>query len=258
MSNGKDMILSSTQPVNADKPKIVERKPVNKIMEGLSNHVKVVIRELDKDGNALPDIVEALFIDGDKSIESQWQSPFENMSADGKFPSLMASLQSGEMSDALGAILTSVGAKTLAEGAKEKLDQVKGLTTFNKVNSEQIYLSTQSVRMSLTLGFMAYSNAKTEVEQQIMLLEKWALPKKLSDASTVENMFKEGQIFTGEIPPFVSVTLQGKTYTPMIIESVQSSLKVPTDKQGNRLNATVSLTIVSKTAWDAQDIIKLY
>ncbi|MFH4202120.1 hypothetical protein WAJ61_22250, partial [Acinetobacter baumannii] len=54
----------------------------------------------DKEGNPIAGspVIRALLTDGDKSIESQWQTPFENSNPELKMPMLMAGLQSGQLS----------------------------------------------------------------------------------------------------------------------------------------------------------------
>ncbi|ENU27956.1 hypothetical protein F992_00788 [Acinetobacter modestus] len=45
---------------------------------------------------------------------------------------------------------------------------------------------------------------------------------------------------------------------PFILESVSAPIVAPIDSEGNRLSLTVNLSLISRTAWDAQDIFDLY
>ena len=93
-----------------------------------------------------------------------------------------------------------------------------------------------------------------------MQLESWTVPKFLSDQSVLTDVIEQGSagLFSGIIPPYISLTTHGKTYWPFIIESVSAPIVTPIDEHGNRLNLAVNLSMVSRTAWDAADVRKLY
>ena len=93
-----------------------------------------------------------------------------------------------------------------------------------------------------------------------MQLESWTVPKYLSDQSVLTDVIEQGSagLFSGIIPPYISLTTHGKTYLPFIIESVSAPIVTPIDEHGNRLNLAVNLSMVSRTAWDAEDVRKLY
>ncbi|MDR8235646.1 hypothetical protein FPK75_20825, partial [Acinetobacter baumannii] len=64
----------------------------------ISKHKYAEFSLCDKDGNPVASpVIRALLTDGDKSIESQWQTPFENSNPELKMPMLMANLQTGQM-----------------------------------------------------------------------------------------------------------------------------------------------------------------
>lgn len=218
-------------------------------------------------------IIRALCTEGDMSIESQYQTPFENSSVERRLPTLMASLQTGEVMDAFGETAQTNSlfgkATSIAVGAAKEFSKITGVnlknlegtTNLTKVNTVQVFLSTSSIKVNLTLFFQAFRDAFKEVEQQIMQLQAWALPQHLADDSTLQNITDQGLskgIFSGQVPPFVSVTISGKTYSPFVIESVSAPLVGPIDKDGNRLNVTANVTILSRAAWDAQSIYSLY
>lgn len=222
--------------------------------------------------------IRALLVDGDKTIESQWQTPFENSNPELKMPMLMAGLQTGESVAAIGLIAQNTGQKLLGKAASTLGDAISpfsnlaksvvGKTNLNKVNTTQVFLSTSGVRLNLTIFFIALKDAKKEVENKLMYLESWALPKYLSSRSVLTDVsaavakggWKNAAqgLFSGEVPPYVSVTTHGKTYMPFILESVSAPIVAPIDSEGNRLSLTVNLSLISRTAWDAQDIFDLY
>lgn len=266
-------ILAQAVPANRPKPQLPQQEFGH--FGNISKHKFAEFYLCNKNGMPIEDspIVRALCIDGDLSIESQYQTPFENSNPERRLPTLMAALQAGELVDAFGETAqtnTLLGKATsfAVDAAKEfsnatgvNLRNLEGKTNLTKVNTVQVFLSTSSTKVNLTLFFQAYKDAFKEVELQIMQLQAWALPQFLADDSTIQNLNNEGfvdGIFSGRVPPFISVTLSGKTYCPFVIESVSTPLAGPIDKEGNRLNVTVNVSILSRAAWDANDLYALY
>ena len=230
----------------------------------------------DENGNQTVEVdssqptVRAFLTDGDKTMESQWQTPFENSNPELKMPMLMAGLQTGQTVASLGAAAGPAmgglpdeavsalvsAAQPIAEWAKS----VEGKTNLNKVNTTQVFLSTASVRLNLSLFFIALWDAKLEVENKIMRLESWSVPVQLSQGTLLTDVLSEGAegLFSGIIPPYVSLTTHGKTYWPFIIESVSAPIVTPIDEHGNRLSLAVNISMMSRAAWDAQDVRNLY
>ncbi|CAD9197659.1 hypothetical protein [Acinetobacter bohemicus] len=211
--------------------------------------------------------VRAFLVDGDKTMESQWQTPFENSNPELKMPMLMAGLQTGQTMISMGAAAPAILGETALAVTKSAMQpiadfvkSVQGHTNLNKVNTTQVFLSTASVRLNLSLFFIALSDAKIEVEEKIMRLESWAVPAKLSQGTVLTDVIEQGVagLFSGVIPPYISLTTHGKTYWPFIIESVSAPIVTPIDEHGNRLNLAVNLSLMSRTAWDAEDVRKLY
>ena len=243
--------------------------------------------KLAPDGSVLETpVVEALLTEGELAIESQWQTPFENISPEAKMPSLLAMLQAGELATSAGKVfsldnpvLNNPLVRPIVDGIAQigdllgnplkgigfgkftdAVSSLEGKTNLTKVNSTNIFLHTMPVRMTLTLFFMALKDARREVEDQISQLQQWALPEYLAPTTLVER-FATGQehvLFPSTAPPFISLTYSGKTYLPFVIESVSSPLVGPTDDMGSRLSLSVTMTIASRQAWDASDIQSLY
>ena len=211
--------------------------------------------------------VRAFLVDGDKTMESQWQTPFENSNPELKMPMLMAGLQTGQTVISMGAAAPAILGETALAVTKSAMQpiadfvkSVQGHTNLNKVNTTQVFLSTASVRLNLSLFFIALSDAKIEVEEKIMRLESWAVPAKLPQGTVLTDVIEQGVagLFSGIIPPYISLTTHGKTYWPFILESVSAPIVTPIDEHGNRLNLAVNLSLMSRTAWDADDVRKLY
>jgi len=223
-------------------------------------------------------VVEALMTDGDFTVESQYQTPFENSNPENRLPNLLGMAQSGEAAAALGRIAENQGgvtgavtavANTLsdalglnaaARAIGSAFESLQGKTNLTKINSTQVFVSTGSVRMSVTLFFMALKDAKTEVEDQINLLQQWALPQELSGTGLLESISSDGLagLFPSTVPPFVNLVYSGKSYKPFLIESVSVPITGPIDKNGNRLSATVTLSLISRQAWDKNSVAALY
>lgn len=224
-------------------------------------------------------LIEAIMTDGDLSVESQYQSPFENSNPENRLPTLLGAAQSGEAAAALGriassqagaapellqkigsAVASATGLDAVPRAIGAAIESLEGKTNLTKVNSTQVFVSTAPVRMSVTLFFMALADAKKEVEDQISLLQKWALPIELSGTGLAESFIGDGiaGLFPSKAPPFVSLIYSGKTYVPFLIESVGAPIVGPTDINGNRLSLSVTLSLLSRQAWDAQNIKTLY
>ena len=246
---------------------------------------------VDKLGNKQGDyIVEAAITEGGLELASQYSSPFD-ANPDQRMPTLMGMVQSGEFVSSLGNIANSAeasngivgatanalskigeitGFSSVLKSAGNAIQSLEGKTNLTKVNSIQIFNSTQAVRLNITLFLRAWEDAKTEVEAPLSLLEQWSLPAYLSEhgiarnvadsikknGSSIEGVF--GGLFPSTVPPFVAINYAGRTYLPFLIESISSPLVVERDSNLHRLAATVTLSLVSRAAWDAGDIRKLY
>ncbi len=223
--------------------------------------------------------VESIFEDANFSIESQYSTPFESSNPEGRLPNLMGMIQSGQINAAYYSLFalsndpTGVGA-TVAEGvsmaanvtgvgdmlseSEGKLQGLLGRSNFTKLNSRQIFTSSNSVRITGTLFFQAWANAKVEVEDALQQLQIWSSAAELSKQSLLVGGIKDGfseAMFPSVIPPLVQLQYGGKTYSPMVIESVSAPITAPMTKDGDRIAVRVQVVFLSLTAWDAQNII---
>ena len=103
-------------------------------------------------------------------------------------------------------------------------------------------------------------NCKGEVEDALQQLQKWASAAKLSAESLIVGGIKNGfseSMFPSIIPPLVQLQYGGKTYSPMVIESVSAPITAPMNKDGHRIAVKAQISFLSLTAWDAQNIANM-
>lgn len=275
-------MVADNKAENEKKPSVDTPKPVDNLAyRGFSKHLMARINFVTRNVETKQLTIEeanpivALLVDASSSVESQWQTPFENSNPEHKLPTLMASLQSGQAVTALATSMTSNETfNSLAQEAvkvvdmldpvtnklKEGIEKLVGHTNLSKVNSELIFLSTTNRQITATLLFLAFSDALEEVERQIMLLEQRASPQYLSDDGLLVNFAKDGMagLFSGIVPPFVSFKTHNKTFLPLVINSVSAPIKAPIDENGNKLAIAVEVQFSTRTALDATDIQNIY
>lgn len=275
----------------ANKPKPTSTKKLGGVWSdmGLNKNLIVKIRPVVEGNfeggqgqqtyNIDPDqpVVESLFEDAEFTIESQYSTPFESSNPEGRLPNLMGMIQSGQASAGMysffaagsGVAATAVGladaaaefigVKDTFQSAQTELEGLMGKSNFTKLNSRQIFTSSNSVRITGSLVFQAWSDAKTEVEDAIEQLQKWASAKSLSSKSLIVGAIDEGfsAMFPSEIPPLIQLQYGGKTYSPMVIESVSAPITAPMNKEGSRIAVKAQINFLSLTAWDAQNITNM-
>lgn len=247
----------------------------------LNKHLLAYIRVFEPTAKD-PFQVCVLLEDAEFGLENQYSTPFENSNPEGRMSTTMGMLQNGMIGVGMADILTaqpaadSAAAQATSEiartadvifeysglknGTLEFLEGVKGKTTFTKWNSQQVYTSSNGVKISGTLVLSAWQNAHLEVERALQKLQEWATPKFLYDGTLIANVIEKGAIglFASEIPPTVSLTYGGKTYEPLVIESLSAPITAPMTADGSRIAVKCQVTFVSQKAWDKIDIIKLY
>lgn len=239
--------LLSATPKNQKSNNTPSQQMPSAYMLKLNKHKIVTIQACNDEGVADGKLLHFMFVDGDISIENQWQSPFESINVDNKMPSLMAGLQTGTLIDTAVNLAEPLGAGDTVKKLAflTGLTGLKGKSNFTKVNSTQVFLSASPIRLNLTLSLLAYKDALKEVEEPLLELQKMAMMKKLAESLT-----SAGKLFPSEIPNFVTVTYSGKTYKPMAIENVSTPINGATDANGNRLSASITLSLISYTSID--------
>lgn len=248
--------------VAVNNPETVEEAKDPSVLGRLSDLYKMRIRLCDKKGSLIgTDQVVAVAIDSEMTVESQYSSPFEASNPEHKLPTLLGMLQSGDWVNTFDSVMSNVFGIELSGDKKESLNQLEGRSNLTKQNSTQIFVSSQPVTIPATLYFGAWENAKTEVEDQIRLLQQWSLPAELAEGSLVAEVAQDmslKSLFPSTAPPFVAVYYGGKKILPLLIQSVSAPMVVPMDSDGNRMQLQVQITFVSRTAWDANNITQMY
>lgn len=236
--------------------------------------------------------ITCLLEDAEFTLENQFSSPFENSNPEGRMPSLMGMIQSGMVTptistlvgatdgvvpqsiqnagESVNQVFESVTKIDIKEVATDKLsewgnriDSLKGRTSFTKINSEQIYVSSNAVRITGTVVLVAWANAKKEVEEKLKSLQILATPAYLHNQSVLQSFAtnkddKLKALFPSEIPPTVFLQYGGKQYAPLFIESLSAPITAPMTADGSRIAVKAQITFVNKRAWDKRDIERIY
>lgn len=222
---------------------------------GLNKNLIATFFVCDNKGKSIGgDVVCAPLTEASCDLTFGWTSPFENSGADNKAPALSAMLQSGSLKE----MIDQLGGESATQGV---LQEAVGRTGITKLNSTQIFTGMQPVKISATLLFRAWSNSKKEVEDPINKLMQWSLPKMLAKDGATVNAVKAVQgkqsmieaALPSETPQFVGMTYKGRTYAPLVIESISNPLNNLIDKNGNRVEVVLPISLGSLTAWDASD-----
>lgn len=254
--------MSDETPVNAPTVQAFTPSPRSNT---LSSYLNGAVYLCDKEGAFLEDkIVEFYTLEADMTLDSQFSSPFENSNPEQRLPTLMATMQSGDWTGTGSAIIQSVngalGTDFPTDGLNS-LNKFEGRSNFTKVNSTQIFMASQPVKLNVTAYFQAWTDALVDVENKIKILSQFALPIELSKNSLIGNV-AAGQgldsLFPSFAPPFVGVRVANKNYAPMILESLSAPLMTQLDTNGNRISVEVQMTFSSRQAWDGNDINNLF
>lgn len=242
----------------------------------LNKHLLAYIRLFEPTAED-PFQVCVLLEDAEFALENQYSTPFENSNPEGRMPNLMGMIQSGQMITSLTDVINIGGFSAPSSQDSEngsapqdkgmlgqvfdKLEGLKGRSTFTKLNSQQIYTSSNSVKISATLVLSAWRNAHLEVERALQKLQEWATPKKLADKSALMSGLQQKTLegfFPSIIQPTVSLVYGGKTYEPLVIESLSAPITAPMTADGSRIAVKCQVSFSSEKAWDKSDVIKLY
>lgn len=244
------------------------------ITENVNNGKTSILGVMDE-----PRVV-CILEDAEFSLDNQYSTPFESSNPEGRMPNLMGMIQSGQIMastydimqavsppsldsvipDGMGKALFEKGKAKVSDFATE-LEGLKGKSSFTKINSQQIYTSSNSIKISATAIFSAWADAKEEVEKAIQKLQEWATPILLSDKSIITSIAEEQSLtglFPSTAPPLVKLTYAGKEYLPLVIESLSAPMVAPMNENGDRITVKCQITFASLKAWDKNNIIQLY
>lgn len=214
----------------------------------------VEFRALDESSDFLIG-VRGRILSVSESLTNNWDSRMEDTNLDNRLSSasagLQAGLQSGELADATGEVSPELG---------ESLSIFKGKTLITKASTQQIWTGSPPQQIDIEIEFKAISNSYMEVTGAYSALMRMATPmlkdslvksakEALDKYQADKNAVDAAKSLLGEIPPDISVSIQGKHYgTTYKIDSIstQTEDKVMIDNTGNHVYRKVSVSLSSK------------
>lgn len=221
--------------------------------------------------------VMAPLVESSLDVTFNWQSPFEQSGPESSLPTLMAMLQSGAMTDVVDRLGSAgeAGAESLGIGglassighftgqAKTATRGLEGRSGMTRLNSMQVFSGMPPIKFQVTALFRAWSDPAKEVEAPFNQLMQWALPEKLSELGPILSRaadYAVGKISSpadvlapSKAPTKLGLTYKGKTYAPLVIESIGQPISSPVDSSGKFVELLVPMTLCTLTAWDRGD-----
>ncbi len=239
--------------------------------DGLNEYLIAEFYECDKHGVRVDDtpIVSAPLTESNMDMTLNWQSPFEQAGPESASPTLFAMLQSGEITntiDAAAPIANKLGADSAAiSKAKQFVSSFEGRTGITKLNSIQTFSGMPPIKIQVTALFRAWSDAREEVEKPVDQLMSWALPIELAANGAVVNTLKalngdmkwSDAILPSKSPCFIGMLYKGRTYSPLVIESIGFPMSSPITEDGIYAELLVPMTLCTLMALDRKDYKKL-
>lgn len=191
------------------------------------------------------------------SADLKWESPFDSMNPENKAPTALAALQAGVLADFVQAALPKGGA---SDNLQNWLGGFQGRTGVTKLNSTQVFLGLNPLKISCTAHFRAWREAFEEVEKPLNQLMSWALPEELSKDGTLltrladdANRSVPEYLVPSKAPSILSLTYKGRTYSPLVIESIGMPLSSPINSKGHFVQMSVQMTLTTLNAIDRND-----
>ena len=178
--------------------------------DGISTYNKCIISQIVGGQNV--DVIGYMTEECQLAIRSIWESPFEG--------------------DSVGNIQALEKTSNLAQVMSEK-------TSKTQFNSQQTWQGNEPPELSITLKFIAYSDAFNEVDMPIRLLCQMASPELKED---VPVSVSDGLEFGGRIPEGAVFNIGRKMLIPMRISEVSFDVNAPKTKNGHWAYNTVTLT----------------
>lgn len=242
--------------------------------DGLSPHLLATFYEVARNDDGIWEmtsdtpLVKAPLTESNLEMTLNWQSPFENAGPESKAPALLAMLQSGALQPVVDALIGNkkadgtVDASAAQRKSNEFLKQFEGRTGITKLNSTQVFTGMPPVKITATALFRAWINPKAEVHDPVEQLMQWSLPQLLSPDGSV--LARAVQAVRGEMdyvdallpskaPVQVAMHYKGRTYSPLVIESIGQPIGSPVDANGRYTEMQVQMTLSTLTAIDGID-----
>lgn len=234
------------------------------LWDGINPNLVATVYEVNHKGEPVDEAsrVRCLFVDdANLEITLNWQSPFDGAGPEARAPTLSAMLQSGAIQPI---------AERLGDGAssatKEVSETARGRTGITKLNSTQVFSGMPPARLQTTIMLRAWRDPGAEVEEPLDQLMHWLLPQYLAPEGTLLtaalDWFKSGErdvngfveaAMPSTAPAMVAVKYKGRTYAPMVIETIGLPLNSPSDKHGRFVQMQIPVTFSTLTAIDRND-----
>lgn len=251
--------------------------------EGLSPYLMAdffeVQEEIGRDVNGSPEvtayvkpltpIVRAFVIEADFSVNLNWQSPFESAGPETKAPALTSALQSGFLESVTGSASNLVDwSKSKTQGKEDSSGTIQnvlrsfaGRSGISKLNSRQTFNGMAPYKIQMTLLFRAWLDAGKEVEVLFDQMMTWALPQYLANDATIVALadnFKNDKslaesLLPSKVPQIIGMRYKGRTFMPLVIESIGQPLSSPINARGQFVQLQVPITLCSIAAIDRND-----
>jgi hypothetical protein len=223
----------------------------------------------DRTKGSDPVTVFAPLTEANMEMALNWQSPFEQAGPESKAPALMAMLQSGAIQPMVDALTPNFLKQDKAgpdqnaiETSDRFLSQFEGRTGITKLNSTQVFNGMPPVKIQVTALFRAWRDPAGEVEAPVDKLMAWALTVKLSNDASL--LARAVQALKGEMdyvealmpsqsPTRIAMQYKGRTYSPLVIESIGMPINSPIDANSRYVELVVPMTLCTLTALDRQD-----
>ncbi|WP_428827693.1 hypothetical protein ACLIKD_06795 [Azonexus sp. IMCC34842] len=242
-----------------------ERTILKSLWDGLNPNLIAKFYEVDRKGAPIGNVeVHAPLTDANLEMTFSWNSPFENAGAESKAPAVLQLLQSRLISELLDELAPNDGS-AIDKGLKNLSGAVKnieGRAGISKLNSTQVFVGMPPVKIPVTALFRAWRDPVQEVEDPIDQLTNWALPVKLADDGTMATRAikaaqgKQGAVdvlLPSQVPTMIAMLYKGRTYGPLVIESIGQPISAPIDFLGNYVSMAIPMTLCSLTAIDRED-----
>lgn len=234
--------------------------------DDLNDHLIAKFYEVDRKGKSIGNVeVWAPLTEANLEMALSWNSPFENSGAESKAPMLLAMLQSGALQPLIDALLgksTATDASELSKKSSDFMKRFEGRTGITKLNSTQVFTGMAPAKIPIVALFRAWINPAKEVEAPIDQLVNWSLPEVLSPDGTIisrgieagrGNLSSLDVLLPSKAPTMIAMRYKGKTYAPLVIESIGQPISSPVDSQGKHVSMLVPMMLCSIAALDRDD-----
>lgn len=260
------MAITVSHSAVKEKRDVPKRERLGSQWDGLNTNLLATFFEVEKVGSEYKRkeglYVVAPLTDASCELTQNWTSPFEQSGVDQSAPYLTAMLQTGGLSQVVDAVGSALGFEGDGGMANEALKQAQGRSSVTKLNSTQIFSGMPPVKFSVTALFRAWSNARDEVERPMEKLVEWSLPKAIVNEGTLIErgvQIQKGSadwwsaIMPSKAPCLVGMTYKGRTWMPMVIESISIPIASNVTGSGEFVELAIPMTLATLTAIDAKD-----